>query len=157
MPIRFRCPYCSQLLGIARRKAGTKVECPTCHAQVLVPHFDSSGEVPSPPAPAPRSAPVRSQPEPLFEASDFDDFLRPPNAAAPAAPAAPPVVPSVPDRQPAFDVERLDPSALGGPAATRPQGGVFLTAAQATALTVAAVFLLAIAFGAGLLVGRYCF
>src|SRR5947209_460375 len=28
MPIRFRCAYCNQLMGIARRKAGTVVRCP---------------------------------------------------------------------------------------------------------------------------------
>jgi hypothetical protein len=39
----------------------------------------------------------------------------------------------------------------------RPAGGLVLTPTQATVLTVAAVFLLAIAFGAGLLVGRFCF
>ena len=37
MPIRFRCAYCNQLLGIARRKAGTVVRCPTCSGQVIVP------------------------------------------------------------------------------------------------------------------------
>jgi hypothetical protein len=38
MPIRFRCAYCNQLLGIARRKAGTVVRCPTCAGQVVVPN-----------------------------------------------------------------------------------------------------------------------
>jgi DNA-directed RNA polymerase subunit RPC12/RpoP len=37
MPIRFRCAYCNQLLGISRRKAGTVVRCPTCAGQVVVP------------------------------------------------------------------------------------------------------------------------
>ena len=30
MPIRFRCPHCERLLGIARRKAGTPIRCPQC-------------------------------------------------------------------------------------------------------------------------------
>ena len=40
MPIRFRCAYCNQLMGIARRKAGTVVRCPTCAGQVIVPTME---------------------------------------------------------------------------------------------------------------------
>jgi phage FluMu protein Com len=49
MPIRFRCRHCQQLLGIARRKAGQSVRCPTCRREVTVPHED---EEPSPRPPA---------------------------------------------------------------------------------------------------------
>jgi hypothetical protein len=143
MPIRFRCPYCNQLLGIARRKAGAQVECPTCHAQVQVPASD------------PQPAPATGEQRPLFEQSDFDAFLQAvPQAAAPSpAASARPLQP--PDhRVPTYDVERLDPKVLA-PTDPRPPG-IFLSPSQATLLTVAAVFLLAIAFGAGLLVGRYC-
>src|SRR5260370_28312287 len=37
MPIRFRCAYCQQLMGIARRKAGAIVRCPRCAGEVIVP------------------------------------------------------------------------------------------------------------------------
>jgi DNA-directed RNA polymerase subunit RPC12/RpoP len=37
MPIRFRCPHCNRLLGIATRKAGTDIACPQCGVQVTVP------------------------------------------------------------------------------------------------------------------------
>ncbi len=37
MPIRFRCVYCDKLLGIARRKAGTIVDCPHCKEKLIVP------------------------------------------------------------------------------------------------------------------------
>src|SRR5262249_39704222 len=37
MPIKFRCVYCEQLLGIARRKAGTVVKCPKGAGQLSVP------------------------------------------------------------------------------------------------------------------------
>jgi DNA-directed RNA polymerase subunit RPC12/RpoP len=37
MPIRFRCAYCQQLMGIARRKAGAVVRCPRCAGEVIVP------------------------------------------------------------------------------------------------------------------------
>lgn len=40
MPIRFRCNHCSQLLGIARRKAGTQIQCPECRQPVTVPIQD---------------------------------------------------------------------------------------------------------------------
>jgi hypothetical protein len=148
MPIRFRCQYCNQLLGIARRKAGTHVECPTCHTQVLVPLTDPG--LPAMPAEAPPAAP-------LFERSDFDDFLRPEPVVpvAPAAPHASHMNPTAP-RPPAYDVERLEQGPVSVPSGARPPG-LYLSPTQATLLTVAAVFFLAIAFGAGLLVGRYGF
>ena len=34
VPIRFRCAYCNQLMGISRRKAGTVVRCPTCSGRL---------------------------------------------------------------------------------------------------------------------------
>jgi hypothetical protein len=37
MPIRFRCAYCNQLMGIARRKAGSVVKCPKCAGEIIVP------------------------------------------------------------------------------------------------------------------------
>src|SRR5438270_411363 len=37
MPIKFRCVYCNQLLGIARRKAGKIVACTNCGGQLIVP------------------------------------------------------------------------------------------------------------------------
>jgi hypothetical protein len=40
MPIRFRCEYCGQLMGIARRKAGQLVDCPKCHHEIRVPESD---------------------------------------------------------------------------------------------------------------------
>lgn len=44
MPIRFRCCYCSQLLGISRRKIGTVIQCPNCLGQVWVPDPNQPGE-----------------------------------------------------------------------------------------------------------------
>jgi DNA-directed RNA polymerase subunit RPC12/RpoP len=51
MPIRFRCAYCNQLMGIARRKAGTVVRCPKCAGQVVVPdpeEDDAGSDIPVP-------------------------------------------------------------------------------------------------------------
>ena len=65
MPIRFRCAYCNQLMGISRRKAGTVVRCPSCSGQVVVPN-PASEPTEKPQAPA--------QPE-LFERSNFDELF----------------------------------------------------------------------------------
>lgn len=37
MAIRFACPECKQLLGASTRKAGRRVQCPTCNSEVTVP------------------------------------------------------------------------------------------------------------------------
>jgi len=37
VPIRFYCPFCGQLLGVSRRKAGAAVRCPRCLGEVGVP------------------------------------------------------------------------------------------------------------------------
>jgi DNA-directed RNA polymerase subunit RPC12/RpoP len=42
MPIRFRCAYCNQLMGIAHRKVGSVVRCPKCSGQVIVPHVEQA-------------------------------------------------------------------------------------------------------------------
>src|SRR5438105_15398894 len=67
MPIRFRCAYCNQLMGIARRKAGSVVNCPTCHGQVMVPMPAPEPAVP-PPDPPTAKTPEKNP----FEQQDFD-------------------------------------------------------------------------------------
>lgn len=51
MPIRFRCAYCNQLMGISHRKAGTVVRCPKCAGQVVVPEDAPAPEPGAPPGP----------------------------------------------------------------------------------------------------------
>src|SRR5262249_20660891 len=80
MPIRFRCPHCQQLLGIARRKAGTPVNCPPCPQSVLVPFQDVEEEAAEVATPtgrqaSPASGRAPAQPSLLFERDDFDDLL----------------------------------------------------------------------------------
>lgn len=94
MPIRFRCVYCDQLLGIAHRKAGTVVKCPNCAGQLVVPNpnsDDDSGGSDAPTAQADtagrrqntivekeKTAPApASEPGMLFERNDFDELLKP--------------------------------------------------------------------------------
>lgn len=143
MPIRFRCRYCNQLMGIARRKAGMTVQCPTCHTQVVVPQpgpddkADLPGAQHNPEAPAP-----------LFERSDFEAFLQNPLAEKPAVHSAPPLpfaaeIPSSPSLTTTAAGTRLRPA------------GLVLSPMQATWLTVALILLVALAFGAGMLVGHY--
>jgi hypothetical protein len=160
MPIRFRCQYCRQLLGIARRKAGQPVECPTCHAQVTVPASDHPG------SPSPGSQPE----EPLFERSDFDKILQPPGSDQPPRSSRRSGVPVLPvaaqpengtayDNEP-VDVERIpsSPSAwqaqpAGQPAPAPPR--FLLSTTQITLLSVVGLLVLGLAFAAGLFVGRY--
>lgn len=138
MPIRFRCHHCNQLMGIARRKAGSPVRCPTCHADLVVPVAEEE----SPPPPAADPAPL------VFERSDFEAFLEspvrqpaPPPAEAPPPPAASP-----------YESQRLE--SLTPERKIAPPPGLILSPTQATWLTVVAILLLALAFGAGLLVGH---
>jgi hypothetical protein len=101
MPIRFRCPHCSRLLGIARRKAGTTIACPQCGVSVDVPrpatdaapgeldeidellgHAVGSNGVPGPEPAAPVATPP---PKPRAEPA------RPKAVAAPKPPPPKPV------------------------------------------------------------------
>jgi hypothetical protein len=169
MPIRFRCAYCNQLMGISRRKAGTVVRCPSCSGQVVVPN-PASEPTEKPQAPA--------QPE-LFERSNFDELFddaaggkrapaRPAAAAAPrptpdqpqaigppAARRQEPVVQPVEEapRPPelAFDVEPVPLPPVPTDAGTRP--GIVLSPRVATLAIVGVILALALAFALGLFVG----
>jgi DNA-directed RNA polymerase subunit RPC12/RpoP len=78
MPIRFRCAYCSQLMSIARRKAGLVVRCPKCAGEIIVPSPDAT-------------APVNPA---VFEAENFDVQLE--TAGEPNAPPSTMVHPPPP-------------------------------------------------------------
>jgi hypothetical protein len=142
MPIRFRCKYCNQLIGIARRKAGTVVACPTCHGKLDVPASDVVA------APGDAGAP-------LFEQHDFEDFLRVPfreeaerhsaasrGRSSRPAPAGPPLM---------IDVERLPDSPDLAPP---PGAGVLLTPVRLAVVVVVVILSLAAAFAAGIAVDR---
>jgi hypothetical protein len=144
MPIRFRCAYCNQLMGIARRKAGTVVRCPKCAGQVVVPNpaggANGAGHV--------------------FEQSDFERFFQEEGRAG-APPAAPQPAPAhggvnlplpapISASDAGFDVEPVphfdQPYALGP--------GVFLSPGKLAIVSAVVVLLMGLAFFAGLLVGR---
>ena len=161
MPIRFRCAYCNQLLGIARRKSGTVVRCPTCAGQVVVPNQPpEAGEGPEPP---------------VFERSDFDQVFKfgAESRQAAVAPGAPPPQPRPAPApagawgthaEPSFDVERVDPAQLPvttprapPPTLQQPSAakGIVLSPNMATLISVAVILAVALAFGAGFIVGRF--
>jgi DNA-directed RNA polymerase subunit RPC12/RpoP len=158
MPIKFRCAYCNQLMGIARRKAGTVVRCPACSGQVIVPNpSDEPTEKPPPPSAGEAE---------LFERSDFDELFgsaaggkRSPDRPVVAAPAPLGSGSAVAAEKPpelGFDVERVNVAPImladSGAAGSRP--GIVLSPRLATILSVAAILALALAFALGLIVGR---
>ena len=140
MPVRFRCRHCNQLLGIARRKIGMEVSCPTCRRKVLVPSADTPDV----------DQPTVRKTESPFEGSDLDALLQP-SAPGPLRAPQPPTAWSPPGPAPASpNVEPYNPPAAPSP-------GLVLSSFQATLLTVGMVLLLALFFAGGLLIGRFWF
>ncbi|HJZ57892.1 MAG TPA: hypothetical protein VKE74_23245 [Gemmataceae bacterium] len=110
MPVRFRCPHCNRLLGIARRKAGTQINCPQCGLALTVPvqddglnldeidvllHPEGATNGMSPANPAPRPEPPQSVPQPEPQAVSGTTHPTPPrpvpvpqSAVHPAEPKA---------------------------------------------------------------------
>ncbi len=170
MPIRFRCEHCQQLLGIARRKAGTRVNCPTCRASVLVPGTDQEGleplADPGPDIPSVQGEkPVAPAEEPFFERSDFERLFAPTareqafeGASVGNMPPPPPFPasngPGPGERNGGNPVE-LAPAAVPPPGEWNGSAGYLLTPQRASLLTVMVILLMALAFVGGLLVGRY--
>jgi DNA-directed RNA polymerase subunit RPC12/RpoP len=152
MPIQFRCAYCQQLLGIARRKAGTVISCPTCGGRVIVP---------KPPERKANEA-IEEEPEQeeLLERSDFDVLFNPPAEGQAATPVPGAAVASarehrpISHRQPAVNPQRGPEAERRGPHADKRENGVFLSTTKVMIVTVAVIVLLAASFLAGLMVGR---
>jgi hypothetical protein len=174
MPIRFRCAYCNQLMGIARRKAGTVVRCPTCAGQVVVPNPEAAGteepqapdqpEPPEPPSPPPQEAAGKEPPKPdLFERSSFgEEFLSEDEPSkgstvgrhAGLKPLSPPAGPL--PAPPKATVEPRSPkteASFNGVAPSAPPG-IVLSPTKVTILAVLVVLLIGVAFFAGMLVGK---
>lgn len=128
MPIRFRCAHCDQLMGIARRKAGTIVSCPTCEGQIIVPQ-------PEPETVSSQSKNIGG----MFEESDLSDVLeKQPNQVAPED----------------IQVNQSNMGQMVDFEEDAALGGMVLTTGKLILLAIIILMLLALAFFAGLLVGR---
>ncbi len=150
MPIRFRCVFCNQLMGISRRKVGTVVRCPVCASSVTVPdqpevHADAGSS-----ERGKRTQEQAAKP-PLFEQSDFDQLFNAPHV--PARPAPAPIQP--------FHAESVDPAppnlqalpengTVVPPTSDYSPHGILITRKRATLLCVAVVVAVAAAFVLGL-------
>jgi hypothetical protein len=159
MPIRFRCAYCNQLLGIARRKAGTVVRCPTCAGQLVVPNVDTDETE----AQGGEEGPL------VFERNDFEELLNPgageavpiekkqtlltPSDDPVAIPAAaePPAGAWGTHAEPAIKLEQIHPAL---PVTAQP-AGIVLSPTKATLLLIAVIVAVALAFGGGWLLGYF--
>jgi len=141
MPIRFRCAYCNQLMGIGRRKAGTIVRCPRCAGEVIVP---AAQAVPSAAGPGVN---------PLFEQDDFAQELAE-LQPIPEKPGNPPQSQNADSHPPTGQLESNDPEVISEPASGLRRSGLFLP----TPIVIVAVGLLlgvlGIVFWLGFALGR---
>jgi hypothetical protein len=154
MPIRFRCVYCNQLLGIARRKAGNIVRCTSCQGQLIVPE-PPPGEPDEPSGTAPGNGTdggtaAGTADQPLFERNDFADLLQGFRENSPSAVAVEPSVTAPPPAAPAAFSFSSDEPAVKKPAA---EAGVLLTRGRLTALCVGIALAVGLAFAGGLWLG----
>jgi DNA-directed RNA polymerase subunit RPC12/RpoP len=156
MPIKFRCAYCNQLMGISRRKAGTVVSCPTCKGQIVVPLPEPAIHVQPlmvpaavvSPIPATAEGPIPGAPQNVFENQNFDANLFVPSKNSPINPSTGPIGPDL-----GFDVTREPlPPIAQAPAKNAPPNGH--SPAALWMLVGGGVALAAVAFGLGYWVAK---
>lgn len=142
MPIRFRCAYCNQLMGIAHRKAGTVVRCPKCAGELIVP---TPPDMPSADGSSPGngSDPEINISEILDNAELGRELSVPPQIAEPEPTAATTAAVAAPETVVTAD----DPPVI--------QPGVVLSRPVVMLLVGLAVLVVGTAFVAGFLVGRW--
>jgi len=112
MPIRFRCAYCNQLMGISHRKVGAVVRCPKCSGQVVVPTVEDNADD-GPIAESEQAAPVNS-----LEDRELDKLLL--EAAQEAAGLTKAKKKRSRRNVTEIDVEPLDPADIAPPAPPAP-------------------------------------
>jgi phage FluMu protein Com len=167
MPIRFRCAYCNQLMGIAKRKAGQVVTCPKCAGQVVVPTPDPAMEEEE--RNSGNAAAAFEEDDEVQKLLEFVEETKPAPLAGPAggrkmpAPAGQQVLPMPhvatqrPLPQPVVgttypaDVDVV-PMTAGAPLV--PARGVFLTPGVLSILLILVGLLMGLAFFLGFLLGR---
>jgi hypothetical protein len=152
MPIRFRCAFCNQLLGIARRKSGSVINCPTCGGPLVVPReAEEQGKNDAGPSE-----------QRLLEECDVDVLLKPPVTAQVAGSSAEGQKSAVTAPSSihgsgvtsAGELHTSNGEMAAPPLPAAKQPGFFITPGRATLAAVAIVLLLAVAFVAGFLIGR---
>lgn len=157
MPIQFRCAYCDQLLGIARRKAGSIINCPTCNGRVIVPRLPEAEHI--------ETSKPQERPEGLLERDDFDALFQPPAQGKAAGssvlpvpvPAAPPLSFAEPGARAlttgTSPAPREEKTVTAKEALRKP--GLYLSPSTTVWIVVLGICLLVIAFLAGCLVGHF--
>jgi DNA-directed RNA polymerase subunit RPC12/RpoP len=150
MPIRFRCAYCNQLMGISTRKAGTVVRCPKCAGEIIVPVPEGTegADEPPPPPPAPAAA-APPAPPPLAVAPAFEDKNFDVNAGATGT--APPLAETESVPAPG---ELPTPGLLPPPAPAK-RLGLFVPLSLFIVSFAVVVLLLILMFVLGLIIGRH--
>ncbi len=82
MPIKFRCPKCTQAYSISSKKAGTKINCQKCGAKMRIPSLESKDDAGEPEAASGSGAPaerpaltpeLKNAFDNLFDDDEFDD------------------------------------------------------------------------------------
>jgi hypothetical protein len=144
MPIRFRCAYCHQLMGIARRKAGAVVRCPRCAGELIVP---PTHEIPE----GNGAGPLNDLPE----SGEFGDALAaidPPARDGGARPAPHPLM-APPNA--AGQASSMDAGGTASAAWNVRRSGVFLPMPMLIAAVALLIACLAVIFGLGCVVGRW--
>src|SRR2546423_5150399 len=150
MPIRFRCAYCNQLMGMARRKAGTIVRCPKCAGEVIVPAL---------PEPQAANGPGRLDRQ-LLEADDFGkefaDLDSVPEALPNPLPPPPYGHDAPPQNQPAAGAPaRADtPTADTSMSGSVTRAGVYLNVPMLISAGVGLLALIGVTFLLGFFLGR---
>jgi DNA-directed RNA polymerase subunit RPC12/RpoP len=141
MPIRFRCAYCNQLMGISKRKAGQVVRCPKCAGEIIVPvpeGMQAPGDQPEEPAAGPAA----------FEDLNFEQHLHEPATGKNGATAATETAAA----QPQPDVPT---SAPGASAAAPPKRlGFFMSLGMLLVSLGVVILLLILVFLFGLIIGK---
>jgi phage FluMu protein Com len=127
MPIRFRCAYCNQLMGIARRKAGQVVKCPKCGGEIIVPVPEGTEQPEATEQPADLGG--------AFEDADFNPAGAPAENAAATAAAEKPAEPIAP------------------PPPAPKRFGVFLSIGMLFTCVVVIILLMILMFVLGLIIG----
>jgi len=177
MPIRFRCPNCERLLGIARRKAGLEIHCPQCGAGMIVPQEEApadgnlrdleellgppqaNGTSPLPAAAAPEPlgpavqtlpAPLPPRPVPKHRGPGDDPLFEQSDVDELLGLARRDGLLSLGDENPAKPVTGMDAMSLDE---GTPPGKVMLSSQKAVILVVAAAALIIVAFIIGFMVG----